>query len=60
MLIEKLSYAEVLEKNLRVMDHSAISLCRDNNIPIMVMNVFEQDNITKAICGEKVGTIISD
>jgi len=59
-LIEKLTYAEVLEKNLRVMDHSAISLCRDNNIPIMVMNVFEQDNITKAVCGEKVGTLISD
>jgi len=58
-LIEKLTYAEVLEQNLRVMDHSAISLCRDNNIPIMVLNAFEQDNITKAICGEKVGTLIS-
>ncbi|MBN1796753.1 MAG: UMP kinase [Sedimentisphaerales bacterium] len=58
-LYEKLTYAEVLEKNLRVMDHSAISLCRDNNIPIMVLNVFKQDNITKAICGEKIGTIIS-
>ena len=57
-LYEKLSYAEVLEKNLRVMDHSAISLCRDNNIPIMVMNVFKADNITRAICGEKVGTLI--
>ncbi len=57
-LYEKLSYAEVLEKNLRVMDHSAISLCRDNSIPIMVMNVFKAGNITRAICGEKVGTLI--
>jgi len=55
---EKLSYADVLEKNLRVMDHSAISLCRENNIPIMVLNVFKADNITRAICGEKVGTLI--
>lgn len=55
---EKLSYADVLEKNLRVMDHAAISLCRDNNIPIMVLNVFKADNITRAVCGEKVGTVI--
>ncbi len=58
-LYDKLSYADVLEQNLRVMDHSAISLCRDKNIPIMVMNVFKEDNITRAICGEKVGTVIS-
>jgi uridylate kinase len=58
-LFENLSYSEVLEKNLRVMDHSAIALCRDSNIPIMVLNVFKADNITRAICGEKVGTLIS-
>jgi uridylate kinase len=40
------------------MDHSAITLCRDNNIPIIVLNIFEKGNITKAICGEKVGTKI--
>ena len=58
-LFEKLSYQEVLEKNLRVMDHSAISLCRDNKIPIVVLNIFKKGNITKAICGESVGTHIS-
>jgi uridylate kinase len=58
-LYEKLSYQEVLEKNLRVMDHSAISLCRDNKIPIIVLNIFKKGNITRAICGESVGTIIS-
>lgn len=57
-LLEKLSYDEVLAKNLRVMDHSAISLCRDNNIPIVVLNIFERGNITKTICGQRVGTLI--
>ncbi len=55
---EKLSYSDVLEKNLRIMDHSAISLCRDNNIRIIVLNIFKQGNITKAVCGEQVGTLI--
>jgi uridylate kinase len=41
------------------MDHSAISLCRDNNIKIVVLNIFEEGNITKAICGEQVGTLVS-
>ncbi|MGD9109593.1 MAG: UMP kinase [Phycisphaerales bacterium] len=58
-LFEKLTYAEVLEKNLRVMDHSAITLCRDSKIPIVVLNIFKEGNLTKAICGEKVGTLIS-
>jgi len=57
-LFDKLSYQEVLEKNLRVMDHSAISLCRENKIPIIVLNIFKQGNITKAIRGEPVGTVI--
>jgi len=57
-LFEKLSYGDVLKKNLRVMDHSAISLCRDNNIAIIVLNIFKEGNITKAICGEQVGTLI--
>ncbi len=57
-LFGELSYADVLGKNLRIMDHSAISLCRDNNIPIVVLNIFKQGNITKALCGEKVGTLI--
>jgi uridylate kinase len=57
-LFDKLSYDQVLTKNLRIMDHSAISLCRDNNIPIIVLNIFEKGNITKALCGERVGTKI--
>jgi uridylate kinase len=54
-----LSYDDVLKQNLRIMDASAISLCRDNHIPIIVLNIFEEGNLKKAVCGEKVGTIIS-
>ena len=57
-LFEELSYDDVLKKNLRVIDHSAISLCRDNSIPVIVLNIFKEGNITKAICGEQVGTLI--
>jgi uridylate kinase len=57
-LFETLSHDQVLTKKLRIMDHSAISLCRDNNIPIIVLNIFEKGNITKALCGEQVGTKI--
>ncbi|MHC4758464.1 MAG: UMP kinase [Planctomycetota bacterium] len=58
-LIEKLSYEDVLAKNLRAMDHSAISLCRENNIPIIVLNIFKAGNIVKAIQGRQIGTEIS-
>lgn len=58
-LFEKLSYDDLLSKNLRIMDHSAISLCRENNIPIIVLNIFKKGNIARAICGEKVGTVVS-
>ncbi len=57
-LFDELSFQDVLNKDLKIMDHSAISLCRDSNIPIVVLNIFKKGNITKAIQGEKVGTII--
>ncbi|MCX5636680.1 MAG: UMP kinase [Planctomycetota bacterium] len=57
-LLKKLSYADVLKRNLRIMDHSAIALCRDNNIPIIVLNIFKKGNITKALCGRQIGTLI--
>jgi uridylate kinase len=58
-LFDKLSYEKVLSKNLRVMDHAAISLCRENNIPIIVLNIFKKGDIIKALYGERVGTVIS-
>jgi uridylate kinase len=57
-LFEKLPYEELLTRNLKIIDHSAVALCRDNNIPIIVLNIFTKGNITKAICGEQVGTLI--
>lgn len=57
-LFTKLSYEDVLKKNLKIMDHSAVSLCRENKIPIVVLNIFKDGNIAKAICGENVGTLI--
>ena len=57
-LFKKLAYDDVLKKNLGIMDHSAISLCKENNIPIIVLNIFKKGNITKAVCGKQVGTSI--
>ena len=57
-LFDELTYTDVLQKNLRVMDHAAISLCKENNIPVIVLNIFKNGNVTKALCGEKVGTLI--
>ena len=54
----KLNYDEVLNKNLRVMDATAIAFCRDNKLPIMVLDYREPDTIIKAVCGESVGTLI--
>jgi len=59
VLYDRLSYEEILAKDLRVMDHAAVSLCRENRIPIVVLNIFETGNITKALCGDPVGTLIS-
>ncbi len=60
ILYEKLSYMDVLNRNLRVMDHAAISLCRENHIPVIVLNIFKEGNINKAICGQQVGTLVSE
>ena len=57
----KISYQEVLEKQLKVMDASAISLCMDNNLPIMVFNMQRSENIIKAVCGDlSIGTLVSN
>ncbi len=53
-----LTYSEVLDRGLRVMDTAAISLARDNKKPIIVFNMNTPDNIKKAMCGEKVGTVV--
>ena len=59
-LIKHISYQEVLSKNLKVMDPAAVSLCRENHIPIVVLNIFKDGDITRVLRGEHVGTVISD
>jgi uridylate kinase len=56
---DQITYIEVLQKNLKVADATAISLCRDNNLPIHVFNLLEPGNISKAAQGAKIGTFIS-
>ena len=56
--LDRLSYIDVLKENLRVMDATAVSLCMDNQLPIIVFNGKKRGNIVRAVMGEKVGTII--
>ena len=57
---DTLTFMEVLNKNLQVMDGTAATLCRENGIAILVFNIDHQDNIVKAICGESVGTLVKE
>src|SRR6266404_5464602 len=55
----EISYMEVLRQGLKVMDSTAISLCKDNNLPIVVFNLNERGNIRKVVTGEKIGSLVS-
>ena len=56
--IDEITYIDVLNKKLNVMDSTATSLCMDNEIPILVYNMNEYGNLLKVITGEKIGTIV--
>jgi uridylate kinase len=58
VLLADLSYQDVLEKNLRIMDTAAISLCRDNGIPIAVFKLMEAGNIRRVVCGDRIGSLV--
>jgi uridylate kinase len=58
-LYDRVSYLDVLNQGLKVMDATAISMCMDNRMPIIVFNLYEEDNLLRIIKGEKVGTIVS-
>ena len=55
---DEISYSDILAKNLKVIDSTAASLCRDNNVPTMIFAVSDAENILKAVYGENIGTII--
>lgn len=56
---ESISYKKVLTMDLKVMDLTAVSLCKDGGMPILVFNLYKKGNIKKAVMGEKVGTIVA-
>ena len=59
-LYKKISYTDVLSKYLKVMDATAVSMCRENGIPVRVFNLGKKGNIKAAVCGQSIGTLVTD
>ena len=57
---DNVTYSEVLNKNLRVMDLTAITLCKENNLPIQVFNINNSGDLKELVCGGKLGTLVSE
>ena len=57
---DTVSFSDVLSHDLNVMDSTAASLCRDNHLPILVFSIEDERNICRAVCGETVGTLVTD
>ena len=57
---DEITYLDILNKNLKVMDSTAISLCRDNSIPLVVFGIDDPDNIIRIVKGEKIGTLVKE
>ena len=57
-MFSRITYLEVLNRNLKVMDATAITLCMDHNLPIMVINICKKGNIRKVVVGQPVGTVV--
>lgn len=56
---DEISYMEILQRNLRVMDMTAVSLCKDNDLPMIIFNMNRPGNIRRVIAGEKVGSLVT-
>ncbi len=56
---DRLSYMETINRRLEVMDSTAISLCMDNNLPILVLNLWKKDDLRLALFGQKIGTLVT-
>ncbi|MDO8513669.1 MAG: UMP kinase [bacterium] len=56
----QLTFKEALEKDLKIMDGTALALCKDNNLSILVFNLLKHDNIQRAVIGEEIGTFVSN
>ena len=57
---ESITYLDAIEKRLGVMDSTALSLCMENNVPIIVFDLFQKGNLTRIVEGEKIGTVVSE
>lgn len=57
---DRITYLDVLNKDLKVMDSTATAMCRDNNIPLLVFGIADPENIVRAVKGEKIGTIVEN
>jgi uridylate kinase len=60
VMFKNIKYIDILTKNIKVMDATAISLCRDNSLPIIVFNLQKKGNIRGVICGKKIGTYVGE
>ena len=59
-MFDEITYLDVIQRDLKVMDTSAISLCRQRNLPIHVFNLYKLGNIARVVRGEKVGSVVRD
>ena len=57
--LNQITYADILHLNLRVMDTTAVSLCKDNNMPMMVFSMREPGNIVRVVSGERIGSLVT-
>jgi uridylate kinase len=57
-MFDELTYMEVLAKGLKVMDSTAITMCKDHELPVVVFNISTHGNIVKAVQGERIGTLV--
>ena len=57
---DEITYLDILNKDLKVMDSTATALCKDNNIPLVVFGIADPENIVRAVKGEKIGTIVKN
>ena len=58
-MFETITYMDIIRKGLKVMDTSAVSLCNDNNMPMVIFSMREQGNIVRVVGGEKLGTLVT-
>ena len=58
--MKKLTFTDALSKSIRVMDSAAFALCMENNIPIMVLNFFEEGSLERAVSGDDIGTLVTN